>query len=145
MTIEAFSSKNIKQLTELVLELWIDCDFKEELKYYQSLLDSESDICYLAKAKDSYIGFIHVSIRSEYVEGATGFPIAYIEGLYVKPNYQKLGIGKKLTLVGENWGRQKGCKQVASDAELDNLMSIDFHKNMGFEEANRVVCFVKEL
>jgi aminoglycoside 6'-N-acetyltransferase I len=145
MEIEAFSSENIKQLTELVLELWTDGDFEEELEYYQSLLDSESDICYLAKAQGSYIGFIHLSIRNEYVEGATDFPIAYIEGLYVKPDYQKLGIGKKLTLMGENWGRQKGCKQVASDAELDNSMSIDFHKKMGFEEVNRVVCFIKEL
>jgi aminoglycoside 6'-N-acetyltransferase I len=145
MKIETFSAENVHQLTELALELWTDCDFEEELDYYKSLLDSESDTCFLAKAEDDYIGFIHVSIRNDYVEGASDFPIAYIEGLYVKPNYQKLGIGKKLTEMGESWGRKKGCKQIASDAELDNLSSIDFHKKMGFEEVNRVVCFVKEL
>jgi aminoglycoside 6'-N-acetyltransferase I len=145
MEIEAFSAKNIKHLTELALELWTDGDFEEELNYYKNLLGSESDICYLAKAQDNYIGFIHLSIRNEYVEGGTDFPIAYIEGLYVKPNYQNLGIGKKLAKMGEDWGRKKGCKQAASDAELDNWASINFHKKIGFEEVNRVVCFVKEL
>lgn len=145
MTIQPFSSDNIQQLTELALALWADSDFDEELAYYKSLLDSVDDMCYLAKAQEGYIGFIHVAIRNDYVEGATDYPIAYVEGLYVKPNYQKLGIGRKLTQMGEDWGRQKGCKQVASDAELDNTESIDFHKKIGFKEVNRVVCFVKKL
>jgi aminoglycoside 6'-N-acetyltransferase I len=71
--------------------------------------------------------------------------VAYIEGLYVKPDYQKRAIGNQLVNAGAEWGRQKGCKQFASDTELNNEMSIEFHKKIGFSEANRIVCFIREL
>jgi aminoglycoside 6'-N-acetyltransferase I len=145
MTIEIFSADNVKQLTALALELWTDGSFEEELTYYQSILDAENEVCYLAKVEGVYVGFIHVSLRAEYVEGADDLPVAYIEGLYVKPSYQKQCIAQNLVGLAEAWGRKKGCKQVASDTELSNVHSIDFHKKMGFEEVNRVVCFVKGL
>lgn len=34
---------------------------------------------------------------------------------------------------------------VASDCELDNTDSLKFHMAMGFEEANRVICFKKNI
>ena len=145
MTIEVLAATNLTSLLELVLQLWPDCEFDEECPYYQSLIGSENEICYLVREEENYLAFIHVSLRTEYVEGATEFPVAYIEGLYVKPEYQKRGIGNRLVNAGAEWGRQKGCKQLASDAELNNQMSIDFHKKIGFSEANRIVCFIKDL
>ncbi len=145
MHIEILSDTHLPAFIELVLELWPDCEFEEEYPYYQSLISSENDICYLVREQNNYIAFIHVSIRTDYVEGATDFPVAYIEGLYVKPDYQKHGIGNQLVNAGAEWGRQKGCKQFASDTELNNEMSIEFHKKIGFSEANRIVCFIKEL
>jgi len=145
MHIEVLSATNLTSFTELTLELWPDCEFGEEYPYYQSIIGSEKEICYLVREQETYIAFIHLSMRTDYVEGATEFPVAYIEGLYVKPDYQKQGIGKMLVSAGAAWGRQKGCKQFASDTETSNEMSIDFHKKIGFNEANRIVCFVKDL
>lgn len=31
---------------------------------------------------------------------------------------------------------KKGCSEFASDCELTNIESLDFHLNLGFEEAN---------
>ena len=45
----------------------------------------------------------------------------------------------------ENWAKTKGCSEFASDCELSNLQSLHFHLSMGFEEANRIVCFTKKL
>lgn len=45
----------------------------------------------------------------------------------------------------EEWGREKGCSEMASDCSLDNYLSIDFHNGIGFEEANRLVCFIKRI
>ena len=145
MPIEVLSAANLSAFTELVLELWPDCEFDEEYPYYQSLIDSENEICYLVREQEIYVAFLHVSMRTDYVEGATDFPVAYIEGLYVQPEYQKRGIGNQLVNAGAEWGRQKGCKQLASDTELSNRISIDFHKKIGFSEANRIVCFIKNL
>ena len=36
-----------------------------------------------------------------------------------------------------------GCREFASDCELDNADSFKFHMAVGFEEANRVICFKK--
>jgi aminoglycoside 6'-N-acetyltransferase I len=45
----------------------------------------------------------------------------------------------------EDWGKQMGCTEIASDAEVGNLDSLAFHKRLGFREVNRVVCFVRDI
>ena len=35
--------------------------------------------------------------------------------------------------------------ELASDCELDNEESLRFHLALGFEEANRIICFRKSL
>lgn len=145
MEIEQLSEKNLKNLIDLVLELWPDCDYNEEFQSYQGFIDSENDVCYLAQESGVYVGFIHVSIRTNYVEGANDLPIAYIEAIYVNPNHQRLGIGDLLIKAAENWAKQKGYKQLGSDTEIYNSKAIDFHKKSGFEEVNRVVCFIKNI
>lgn len=145
MNIEVLSSNNLKQLTELVLEFWNDCSFDEEFESYKSIIDSENEICYVVKHQEDYIAFIHLSIRNDYVEGATELPVAYIEGIYVKPDYQKQGIAAALLKVAEDWAKQKGLDQIASDTDQNNLGSIDFHKKIGFTEVERIVCFIKDL
>ena len=45
----------------------------------------------------------------------------------------------------EKWAKEKGCKEFASDCEIDNNSSFGFHMALGFEEANRIICFTKTL
>lgn len=47
--------------------------------------------------------------------------------------------------IAKEWGKEKGCSELASDCILSNQLSIDFHKGIGFEEANRLVCFIKSI
>ncbi len=145
MQIEQLSINNLKQLIELVLALWEDCEFEEEFDNYKNIIGSENEICYLYKDQENYIAFIHVSTRNDYVAGAVDLPVAYVEGIYVKPTYQKQGIAKKLMNVAEDWAKQKGYKQLASDTEIANTESIDFHKKIGFTEVERIVCLIKDL
>lgn len=145
MNIEPVTEASLEVLTELAIALWPDCVFEEEYEYYKKLLGSETNLCFLARDKETYIAFIQLALRNEHVEGTSSSPVGYVEGIYVKPEYQKLGIGRQLIAAGEDWARQKGCVEFASDAELSNAISIDFHKKAGFEEVNRIVCFVKRL
>ncbi|MCU0437466.1 MAG: GNAT family N-acetyltransferase [Raineya sp.] len=145
LKIEQLSSDNLTELTHLTLELWDDCVFEEEYAFYKSLIDKESDVCFLAKSENIFIGFIHVSARHDYVEGAENMPLAYIEGIYVKPDYQNRGVAKALITEAENWAKQKGFKQIASDTEVTNTSSIHFHKKIGFSEVTRIVCFIKNI
>jgi len=145
MTIEKLSPDNIKHLLPLVLELWPDCVSEEEYEYYSGMISAEQDICYLAGIDDVYIAFIHLSVRNDYVEGADDLPVAYIEGIYVKPAYQRNGVAKQLVQLAENWAREKGIKQIASDTSVNNDQAIAFHKGLGFNEAERIVCFIRTL
>jgi aminoglycoside 6'-N-acetyltransferase I len=145
MIIEILSKDNLKALIGLVLELWTDCSYDEEVENYNKIINSEKDVCYLAKVQEKYIGFILMSVRNDYVEGATQMPLAYVEGIYVKPDYQKKGVAKKLIDVAQDWAKLKGLKQLASDTSVTNSESINFHNSVGFEEVSRVVCFVKNL
>jgi aminoglycoside 6'-N-acetyltransferase I len=145
MRIQQLSKDSLRYLIELVLELWPDCDFNEEYEVYKSIIISATEICYLVREEEQYIGFIHLTIRTDYVKGATELPVAYVEALYVKPTYQRHGIGKLLLEAGENWARQKGCKQLASDTKINNSNASSFHQKTGFKEVNRIVCFIKEV
>lgn len=145
MTIEPISHINIKPLVTLVLKLWPACDSVEEYDNYQKVLASKNEICFLMKNDGEYVAFIHCALRFDYVEGTNTSPVGYVEGIYVEPEYRKSGVGKQLLEAGEGWSKSKGCSQYASDTEIFNEDSINFHKRAGFEEVNRVVCFVKEL
>ena len=143
--IEPISKENLTNLANLFLELWEGCDFDKELENCKQILSSESETCLLIKEKDKYVAFIHLTIRSDYVEGSSHSPTAYIEGIFVKEDFRHLGFSRKLVKLAEEWSKQKKCTQLASDTELTNFSSIDFHKKVGFKEVNRIVCFIKEV
>jgi aminoglycoside 6'-N-acetyltransferase I len=50
-----------------------------------------------------------------------------------------------MTQAAENWIREKGCTEVASDTWLDNEPSIRAHVKMGYVEVERLVHYVKKL
>ena len=54
-------------------------------------------------------------------------------------------IAKNLCTKCEEWAKNKGCKEFASDCTLTNTDSIRFHLNIGFQEANRIIHFKKTL
>lgn len=45
----------------------------------------------------------------------------------------------------EQWAKQKGCSEFASDCELNNKESFAMHLKLGFSEANKIICFTKKL
>ena len=56
-----------------------------------------------------------------------------------------IGVAAALIRAVEDWGRQKGCTEFASDALLTNLNSHTMHRALGFEETERVVYFRRKL
>ena len=91
------------------------------------------------------IAFVDLSIRHEYIEGSDSSPVGYVEGLYVMPEYRKQGIATALLRMGEDWSRENGCTEYASDTELSNIDSQNFHFCYGFGKAETIVHFIKKL
>ena len=69
----------------------------------------------------------------------------YIEGWYVDPDVRRQGIGRALVEAAESWARSKGCRQMASDAELWNEVSHRAHGALGYQKTGRLMLFKKDL
>ena len=100
---------------------------------------------FLAYAEETAVGFAQCQLRHDYVEGTDSSPVGYLEGIYVADGYRKQGVAKALLSACESWAKTKGCTEFASDCEPDNVQSLQFHLNVGFEEANRIICFTKKI
>ena len=137
---------NIQALVELSLELWPDAEAAEERDFWIKTLASGSGAAFLCEtAPGHYAGFATVSLRTDPLEGISSQPAGYLEGIYVVETQRRRGIGKMLLAAVEDWCRQKGCREMGSDTELQNRDSQFFHAHSGFEEANRIVCYRKTL
>ncbi|HTL25857.1 MAG TPA: aminoglycoside 6'-N-acetyltransferase [Burkholderiales bacterium] len=91
------------------------------------------------------VGFAEAAIRTDYVNGTDTFPVAFLEGLYVVPEARRHGVAAALVATVERWARDFGCRELASDALLDNEPGHLVHRALGFEETERVVYFRKVL
>ncbi|MEI6285536.1 MAG: aminoglycoside 6'-N-acetyltransferase [Bacillota bacterium] len=119
--------------------------FAEMLASCQEFLINNKETGYLYEIDGNYVGFINTSIRNDYVNGTDGSPVVYVEAVYVLDEYRGRGIAKSLIKVAEEFARANGCKQLASDCMTSNTASEKFHKDCGFEEVERVICFVKNV
>ncbi|NML11185.1 GNAT family N-acetyltransferase [Sphingobium sp. AR-3-1] len=91
------------------------------------------------------IGFAEATLRRDYVNGCDTSPVVFVEGLYVTPAARHEGIARALIDTVSAWGRAIGCTEIASDADIANLASHDFHRAAGFVETERVVYFRKAI
>lgn len=113
-------------------------------RFFQHPLKTPQAVFVAEQEGQGLVGFAELSIRN-YAEGCITDHVAYLEGWYVKPSYRGLGIGRRLVETAENWGREQGCTEFASDAEVDNQISAKAHQACGFEEVEVVRCFRKVL
>ena len=131
---------------DLALKLWSDESVEEMDRSLKNIFQSPREAGFLAKDdRDKAIGFMNLSLRSDYVPGANQSPVAYIEGIYVKDEYRKQGVGKELIQYAQKWAVERGCVELASDALLENTASYEFHTKVGFQEVERVVTFIKKV
>ena len=137
--------KDLPILAELACKLWPDNTVEEMCSEMEEIIAKPDAAFFLAYAEDTPVGFAQCQLRHDYVEGTDSSPVGYLEGIYVADGYRKQGIAKELLAACENWAKIKGCAEFASDCELDNSQSLQFHLNVGFEEANRFICFTKKL
>jgi aminoglycoside 6'-N-acetyltransferase I len=132
---------------ELRLALWPGERREEFAADIAALLADPGETTNLIAHADTgeAIGFAEASLRRDYVEGCKTSPVAFLEGIYVAPEHRRKGVAGALIRAVEDWGRQNGCTEFASDAHLDNLDSHAMHQAMGFTETVRVVYFHKDL
>jgi aminoglycoside 6'-N-acetyltransferase I len=137
-------------------------DFHQWLKLRKLLWDQSSETEHREEMLDIYehrdtqlvlvaengsgelCGFLEASIRP-FVEDCQTDHVGYLEGWFVLPGYRKHGIGKLLVKGAEDWAREHGCEEMASDSEVGNDLSLDVHLRLGYQETSRLVHLRKDL
>ena len=138
-------TKDLPILAELACRLWPEHTPAEMQEEMAGIMERPDAAFFLAYAEEAAIGFAQCQLRHDYVEGTDASPVGYLEGIYVAEGHRKQGVARELLAACEGWAREKGCSEFASDCELSNAQSLQFHLNVGFEEANRIICFTKKL
>lgn len=109
------------------------------------ILESQDRKCLFVRAPNGdTVGFLEVSLRN-LVDGCVGGPVGYIEGIYLVPEYRGLGLGGVLTDAAAEWFASRGCRDMATDTEIDNEAAQEFWAGLGFEETWRVVQYRKPI
>ena len=135
----------LQQVARLAALLWPDHVAGELEEELSALLEREDVAFFLAWEEDRAVGFAQCQLRRDYVEGTEHSPVGYLEGIFVEEPFRRRGFAGKLLFACERWAAEQGCREFASDCEADNTQSQTFHNALGFQEANRIVCFVKQL
>lgn len=137
--------EDAKTIAGLAIQMWKSNSIGKLTEEFCDYISKGNCVVVLAILDDCAIGFAQCGLRNDYVEGTDTSPVGYLEGIFVEEDYRKNGLAKDMLDVCQKWAKEHGCTEFASDCELVNEDSLKFHLKMGFEEANRIICFTKKL
>lgn len=139
--IQKVDNKNLNDWKQLVKDLWNNIsDYEINL-----IINAREHTEFVATVDGQPVGFLNATIRHDYVEGCKDYNTAYIEGIYVKKDYRNQNVGSLLIKEFEKWAKELGISELASDAEIDNQASINFHNTNGYKIVSKNVHFAKIL
>lgn len=147
LVIERCSSLDQPGWLEFRLALWPDATADDHRGYMAIALAQPERFLQLMIYDEQHapVGFIEGSIRTDYVNGTETSPVGFVEGVYVSPAWRRKGVARHLFAAIGDWAKARGCRELASDALIDNVGSQRAHAALGFRETERVVYFSKKL
>lgn len=144
---------DLGQLAAMFETLWPKSSVEEHARELRLILGGKLEsvltmplIILVAEANGGrLVGFVEVDLRS-HADGCNPLqPVGYIEGWFVAENCRHRGVGTQLIAEAEDWAREHGCVEMASDALIDNELSQHAHEALGFEVVDRCVHYRKNL
>ena len=103
-------------------EVFIDLENRLEeriKKFPNKFFNDDKRMCYVAICNGVMVGLIYGIVQSEYdYFGENNF--ADLVSLYIKPEYQNMGLGRKLKEVFEEWARANGAKKYVIGVLKEN-------------------------
>lgn len=112
---------------EMEIRKW----FEESL---QSALQHEDHLVLLAQNPEPNgkpIGLVEASLIGLHPVFARR-RLLHIHAIYVKPDYRRQGIGRKLMQAAMQWGREQGCAQAELSVLVGNP-ALKLYEALGFE------------
>lgn len=118
---------------EALVDLWEKCGLivpqNDPIEDIQKKIDYQPELFFIALLDDQLIGSVMVGY-----EGHRG----WLNYLAVHPSFQKRGFGKKLVEKAIAELRKIGCLKLNLQVRRSNKRVIEFYKQIGFKEEERV-------
>lgn len=136
--------RDLANWAEMRAELWPISSKLEHLAELEEWFGTPPFRGWIALSGDRYIGFAEAYLRP-FANGCDSRPVVFLEGIWVRPDYRRAGVGRALVASVADWARAQGIYELGSDAELTNTFSQTCHLKWGFEETERVVYYRMKL
>lgn len=145
-TVRPLRREDLPEWRRMRLSLWPDSGSDDLVAILDQALTHGAGIAiFVASWPDGRLcGFAEFGERP-YAEGCLTAPVAYFEGWWVDAPARRMGAGSALFQAGAEWARRRGLQEIASDALIDNAVSLAAHGALGFQEVERIVCFRRDL
>lgn len=125
---------------------WPEWSLRQHLTEMAAMLASPQRYAVFVSADEEGLvnGFVEVSLK-EHVPGCTSSPVAYVEGWFVEEGARGRGIGRALMEAAMAWAQSRGCRELASDTDLEDEAAQAAHRALGFEEVERIIVYRRAL
>ena len=146
MLIRHVSQNDQAEWLRLRLALWPHASADEHrVEMMEQLADEKLFAVFVADRGNGQLsGFLETSLR-RYADGCDTSPVGYLEGWYVDADLRRRGTGGQLVKAAEQWARDRGCREMASDCDINNDVSFRSHLAIGYAEVERLIHFRKSL
>ena len=145
LTVRKMDAADRQRWVEMRAALWPEDAPEVHAKTVDELLQSREYWGLIAETADGEsAGFAEVAVRA-YANGCDTRPVAFLEGIWVKPKFRRRGVGAALIRHAEELLVEYGFQELGSDTLIDNTQSQAAHHAWGFAETERVVYFRKVL
>ena len=151
MTIRKAVAGDSMRVAEMRHALWPEGSVEEHRSEFDELIatglcGTMPSLTFVAEdANGALVGFLDAGLRSHADSCDVRQPVGYVEGWWVRDDLRNRGIGRGLVEAAEDWARSQGCKEMASDAVIDNHVSLAAHEALGYEVVERAYLFRKAL
>jgi aminoglycoside 6'-N-acetyltransferase I len=130
---------------EMRASLWPEDSVSAHAAEIDGLIRAEVAWGFIAETADGApVGFSEVAIR-KYANGCETRPVPFLEGIWVRAEFRRQGVGTRLIRHVEAFLSERGFRELGSDARIENSLSHASHLGWGFSETERVVYFRKPL
>lgn len=118
---------------------------EDEAEMRETLARKDAAVFVLEDEDDRRLsGYVEAGARA-IADGCRTSPVGYVEAWYVDSEARRAGHGRALLEAAEEWAREQGYEEMASDALIGNLVSHRAHEQSGYEEVDRVITYRKDL
>lgn len=145
MKLVPISEKDFPTWQEMRKALYpVKSDEYQRVEMAQRIASEDWHCQFLMNESYEPIGLVELSFRN-IVDSCLCSPVPYVEALYIKPEYRRKGLARKIMAKLVRWCREEGYSELATDTELANGQAQEFYRAIGFEETDRVVSFRRKI